>query len=274
MVSNPTKFYLFNCSYAARTSELGFIQKLLSCFNHDELTGITLLVNNNPYNLEFLMVLIFEKNDIAFDHWLNTHYPDKKVSYLFNYSMDEIVTNQLNKRQYSSHTFSSFEQAQKFLTENSNSLFLFPEQKKVEEKWGKSEKIFKYKVFLSYSSKDKLIAETIFKELQKEEVKTWFDIIEVRYGDSILDQLNGGLAQSDLGVLCLSKNFLSANWPKWEMNYFLHERMSSNKINFLILNLDLELSDFPPLLRDHKHINIKDENWLKELIKRIQELSR
>ncbi|SDG15723.1 toll/interleukin-1 receptor domain-containing protein [Chitinophaga filiformis] len=274
MKNNSTKFYLFNCSYAERTNELGFIQKLLASFNHDELTGITLLVNNNPYNFEFLMLLIFEQNDMAFDNWLSIYYPNKKVSYLFNYSMDEIVANLLNKKQYTSYSFSFFEQVQKVLTEDSNEIFIFPGQKKVEEKWGKPEKIFKYKVFLSYSSKDKEIAEAIFKELQKEEVKTWFDIIEVKYGDSILDRLNEGLAQSDLGVLCFSKNFLAANWPKREMNYFLHERMSSNKINFLILNLDLDLSDFPPLFRDYKHINLNQENWLEELINRIRELSR
>lgn len=270
MQNIPTKFYLINCSYAERSRELIFIKDLLARFSNEELTGITAFVNNNPYNLEFLLLLIFEKSDEAFDNWIATHYPEKKVSYLFNYTLDDIVSNSLDRNRYAAYSFSTFEQIQKILTEEANEIFLFHSLKVIEQKWGKIEKLFKRKVFLSYSSKDKAVAEKIFGELQKEEVKTWFDKIEVDYGDCITDRLNDGLKHSDVGLLCFSKNFLNSAWPRAEMNYFFRQRMVSGKTNFIILNIDLELSDFPPLLQDYRYIDLKNENWLEELILRIK----
>src|SRR5205085_5911537 len=69
-------------------------------------------------------------------------------------------------------------------------------------------------VFLSHSSIDKPIIEQIFFELQKEEIKVWFDKYEIKGGDSITDKLNEGLGKSDLGLICLSKNFLNSNWSR------------------------------------------------------------
>lgn len=155
MENIPTKSYLFNLSYGRRGEELPFIKDVLINFINKELTGITILVNNNPYNFEFLLLLVFEKSDVQFDNWLNKNYPDKKVNYLFNYSMDDIVFNLLNNKQYSAYTFSTYEQVASILTDESNRIFLFPSIKIIEQKWGKVERIFKFKIFLSHSSNDK-----------------------------------------------------------------------------------------------------------------------
>ncbi|MRG48991.1 TIR domain-containing protein [Chitinophaga sp. SYP-B3965] len=272
MIDIATKFYLFNLSYARRTDELEFIKSILARFNNEELTGITLLVNNNPYNLEFLLLVIFEKNDTEFDSWLGIHYPQKKMNYLFNYSIDDIIFNKLNKNRYSSYSFSTFEQVSNIVTDKPNDIFLFASANIVEQKWGKDESIFKYKIFLSHSSFDKPIVERIFQELQKEEIKVWFDKYEIDGGDSITDKLNEGLAKSDIGLLCYSRNFLNSKWAGDEMKYFFRNRMASGKKNFIILNIDLEISEFPPLLQDYKHIKVNTEGWMEDLIAVIRKM--
>ncbi len=267
-----TKSYLFNLSYGHRVNELKFIKDILSHFDKDTLTGVVSLVNNNPYNLEFLLYLAFEKDDNIFDQWLDTYYPQKKINYLFNYSLEEIVKDQLGRNRYNAHGFSTIEQAENIITDEPNAIFLFPSIKVIAQKWGKMEKMFKYHVFLSHSSNDKVLVESIFKELQKDEIKAWFDKYEIKAGDSITDKLNEGLLNSDLGILCLSKNFLNSNWAKSEMNYFFRQRMVSGKKTFIIINIDLQIHEIPPLLQDYKHINIESSGWMQELATTIEEL--
>lgn len=267
-----TKSYLFNLSYGHRVNELKFIKDILSGFNNETLTGVVSLVNNNPYNLEFLLYLAFEKEDYLFDQWLDKYYPQKKLNYLFNYSLDEIIKDQLGRNRYNAHGFSTIEQAENMITDEPNAIFLFPSIKVIAQKWGKMEKMVKYTVFLSHSSDDKVLVESIFKELQKDEIKAWFDKYEIKAGDSITDKLNEGLSNSDLGILFLSKSFLNSNWAKSEMNYFFRQAMVSGKKKFIIVNIDLKIHEIPPLLQDYRHIDITRSEWMQELIAAIEEL--
>ena len=268
-----TKSYLIELSYGGRMSEIQFISDILSRFDNETLTGITVLVNNNPYNLEFLLFLAFEKCDVDFDAWITNHYPDKRMNYLFNYSISDVIENLSNKR-YNCHSFLDAEDVKRVITDNPNFIFLWPSFENIQKIWGKWDKVFKFKVFLSHSSIDKPIVEKIFFELQKEEIKVWFDKYEIKGGDSITDKLNEGLSKSDLGLICLSRNFLNSNSSKAEMNYFFRQRMISGKKNFIILNIDLSIQEFPPLLQDYRHINLNNENSISELLGAIKEVNR
>lgn len=110
--------------------------------------------------------------------------------------------------------------------------------------------------------------------MQKEEIKVWFDKYEIDAGDSITDKLNEGLGNSDLGLLCFSRNFLNSNWAGAEMNYFFRQRMITGKKSFIILNIDLELSEFPPLLQDYKFVSLQNDNWIQEIVSSIKEIEK
>lgn len=271
MFNTDSKSYLFNLSYGGRMNELKFIIDILLAFDNETLTGVTIFVNNNPYNLEFLLFLSFEKKDIDYDFWLSSNYPNKKVDYLFNYTLSDIIGNLANKR-YNCYSFSTTEDAKRVITNEPNFLFLFPSSDLIKNIWGNWEKVFKFKIFLSHSTIDKSIVEKIFLELQKEEIKVWFDKYEISPGDSITDKLNEGLCKSDLGLFCFSKNFMKSSWAQAEMNYFFRQRMIIGKKNFILLNIDLALTEFPPLLQDYKQININNNNWIKEVISVIRDI--
>lgn len=268
--SGKSKTYLFEFSYGKRTEETKFITDILNTFNENTLTGVTIFVNDNIYNLEFLLLLVFEKENEKFDDWMLSKYPKKNLNFKFNYSTSDIIKDQLIHKKYSSYSFSNVEQLKSILTENSNKFFLFPELKILEEKWGNSQKSKKSNVFLSHSSIDKPVVEKIFLELQKEELNVWFDKYEIDYGDSISDKINEGLNNSILGLICLSKGFLRSNWAKSEMNFFIQQRINKGNANFICLILDIEHSEIPPLLQDYRYITLKDKNWFSQLINSIK----
>ncbi|MGY0035154.1 toll/interleukin-1 receptor domain-containing protein [Pedobacter sp. NJ-S-72] len=264
------KTYLFEFSYRERTEELNFISDILKRFDTNTLTGITILANNNIYKLEFLLLLVFEKKSEIFDKWLIETYPQKKNNLKFNYSLSEIVANQINNKSYNAYSFSTLEQLKTVLTDYKNKVFIFPTSKIMEEIWGKTEQNNTSSIFLSHSSIDKPLVEKIFLELQKEDFNVWFDKFEIDLGDSISDKINEGLNNAKLGILCLSRSFLSSNWAKSEMNYFIQQRIGKDNSNFICLILDLDHSEIPPLLQDYRYITIKESNWQQQLINYIK----
>ena len=55
--------YVFKGSYINRQKDKSFIENVLSTFNADEVTGVGIKVNNNPWSFE---VFVFFKIDFFF----------------------------------------------------------------------------------------------------------------------------------------------------------------------------------------------------------------
>ncbi|MFR9719806.1 toll/interleukin-1 receptor domain-containing protein [Aeromonas diversa] len=259
------KTYLFELDYGNRLEERVFVKDVLDRFNRFQLTGCGLFINNNPYNLELYFSLCFEKDDGEFDSWLSKNYPHKIRAY--NVFIPELIEAATYRKGYSLVTFLDSEHIQLIMTENKNELFLHPDREVVFRIWGKPVIEKNRKVFLSHSSKDKDIVDLYFNELQKSELKAWYDKEEIIAGDSITSKINEGLKECELGIIFLSKNFLSkySGWTEAECNYFINSRMKKNK-SLIVVNLGVEIDDIPPLLQDYRYIDGANELAIKELV--------
>lgn len=266
MVNNLLKHktYLFSLDYGDRLNEREFVKDVLSHFNRFQLTGCGLFINNNPYNLELYFSLSFEKDDKNFDSWLSEYYPHKLRAY--NVFVFELMDAAYQKG-YSLVTFTDASNVDEIMTENKNQLFLHPDREVMFKLWGRPVIEKKRKVFLSHSSKDKDIVDNYFNELQKSEFKAWYDKEEIIAGDSIPSKINEGLKECELGIIFLSNSFLSKNsgWTESECNYFINTRMNKNKI-LIVVNLELEPDDIPPLLQEYRYIDGRNSSSFKELI--------
>ena len=118
-----TKSYLFELDYGNRMEVKSFLLDIMQEFDSSSLTAINLLINNNPYDLEFLLSLVFEKDDERFDDWIEGNYP--KLRFMFNYSLNEVIDNQIYHRRYNSCSISNEDQLNRALTEEANELFFF-----------------------------------------------------------------------------------------------------------------------------------------------------
>lgn len=261
-----TEMYIFKLNYSERLDEKPFIKDILNTFDSDELAGCGILVNNNPYNLELLLFASFIKNSSKFEAFLKAKYPRKQR--LYNHFLDNMVPAIWSKG-YNLVTFDDETSVDLIISENANSTFLFPSKSQMNTIWKRpfhSNNCFR--VFLSHSSKDKVIVDKIFNELQKSEIYAWYDKYEIQPGDSITEKINEGLETSDVGIICISRNFLntSSGWTKSELNYFVQRRMRIPDKTFLILNFDLPHDELPPLVQDYRYIDFKDPNAIEELI--------
>jgi hypothetical protein len=259
------KTYVFRLDYGDRESERKFITDALNAFDKNTLTGGTVFVGNSPYNLELYLSITFEKDDLAFERWLSTYYPHKIRTY--NKFIDELVDAATTRKAYNVFTLLDPALLGQQMPSKANEMFLYPDRRLLETIWGKPRIPDDRKVFLSHSSKDKEIIDTFFNEIQKSEVRAWYDREEIIAGDSITNKINQGLRDCELGIIFLSPYFLSkrSGWTEAESNYFIQERMKRNK-TFIVVNLGVPDCDMPPLLMDYRYVNGHAPSAAKELV--------
>ena len=262
------RFYLFDLDYGNREREYPFIKDILNSFNKDELTGCGVAVNNNPYNLEFILFCAFEENADKFERFLKNYYPERRV--MVNYFLSDI-TSSLMSRGYNVSSFIDADDVDGI----SDMLFLFLDRESMEKQIKSLRNDEKsLRVFISHSSKDKDAVDAIFERLQQAQIRAWYDKYEIMLGDSITDKINEGLVCSDLGIICISPDFLNSEsgWTKAELNYLVSRRMRNETQKFIIVNLGVPHEELPPLVRDYKYLNFSDEGAIEALLDSILRL--
>lgn len=89
------------------------------------------------------------------------------------------------------------------------------------------------KVFISYSSKDKIFAEKLSRDLLKLDLDVWLDKWEIKVGDSLISKISSGLSESDYLIIILSNNSILSEWVNRELNYSLLEEINNSQIKVL-----------------------------------------
>lgn len=85
-------------------------------------------------------------------------------------------------------------------------------------------------VFISHASEDKsTVVRQLFEALTELGVSVWFDEAELTVGDSLSRSIDSGLANSNFGILVVSKNFLSKKWPEYEYRGLVAKEMATGK---------------------------------------------
>lgn len=76
-----------------------------------------------------------------------------------------------------------------------------------------------YDVFISHASEDKnVVARSLAEALRKNDLKVWYDEFELKIGDSLQRKIDKGIANSNLGVIVISRDFISKGWTNYELD--------------------------------------------------------
>ena len=74
------------------------------------------------------------------------------------------------------------------------------------------------KVFISHSSNDKDFASRLAYDLEQNGIPVWFDLWEVKVGDSIVEKIELGLQECDYLIIILSKTSTTSRWVQEELS--------------------------------------------------------
>lgn len=90
-------------------------------------------------------------------------------------------------------------------------------------------------------------------------ISSWYDEAEIRWGDSIIQKVNEGLAASRYVVVVLSPAFIQKNWPQRELNSALNQEASTGEVKVLPLLVGTEeekrqILQQIPLLNDKRYL--------------------
>jgi len=126
------------------------------------------------------------------------------------------------------------------------------------------------KLFISYSSHDKKIAQKIAKSLKNRGYRVWLDEWEIRVGDSIIDKIGKGIIGSDFLLILLSKKSVESKWVKQELNVAKMNEINKNKV--FILPVLIEDCNIPSMISDKKYANLRVSyrRGISEILKVLQ----
>ncbi|HSY52563.1 MAG TPA: toll/interleukin-1 receptor domain-containing protein [Thermoanaerobaculia bacterium] len=87
-----------------------------------------------------------------------------------------------------------------------------------------------YDAFICHATEDKAVVRPLAKALVKLGFSIWYDEFEVRVGDSLRQSIDKGLSTSRFGVVVLSPDFFSKNWPQYELNGLAAREIEGRKV--------------------------------------------
>ena len=90
-------------------------------------------------------------------------------------------------------------------------------------------------IFLSYSTKDKVLADDLVNDLRKNGISVWYDADEILVGHDIVDKVYDGIRNSRYLAILLSPNSINSKWVKQELNYAKVLEIEENQVTILPL---------------------------------------
>jgi len=115
-------------------------------------------------------------------------------------------------------------------------------------------------IFICHAGDDKEeIVRPMVEAFSQSGISCWYDEAEIRWGDSIVQKVNEGLAASRYVVVVFSPAFVQKNWPQRELNAVLNQEASIGEVKVLPLLVGSEeekkqiLKQFP-LLNDKRYL--------------------
>jgi hypothetical protein len=263
-ISYMEKNYIWQGEYGKRSHLKASFKELLKEQDSSSLEMLAIFVNNNPYNFEFYIAVVY---DIP-----KEEHVEKMIGLFENAGLvlkNDLTffmfMNSMKDRRFNSCAFLG-EQDIDLKFEN---MFDFVEIEDLKKKGYYMQPFGKEKqVFISHSSKDKKDVEMIIPYLNGQDLPVWFDKYSIPVGVSITEQVQRGIEESDMVIFWVTDNFLNSNWCQMEMKAYISRMIQENIRICIVMDDDIEIKKLPLFLRDIKHIR-RDHRSVIEVAEEI-----
>lgn len=89
----------------------------------------------------------------------------------------------------------------------------------------------KWDIFISHASEDQeSLVRPLAIALRQLGVKIWYSEFSLEIGDSISRSIDRGLAESQYGLVVISKNFMGKKWPEYELRGLVNRETMEDKV--------------------------------------------
>ena len=118
-----------------------------------------------------------------------------------------------------------------------------------------------YDVFISHASEDKdAVARPLAEALRSNGISVWYDEFELRIGDSLRRKIDKGIANSNFGVIVISRDFIHKGWTNYELDGLITRTVNGEQVMLPIWHnvTKREVIDYSPSLADKLARNTTD----------------
>lgn len=120
-------------------------------------------------------------------------------------------------------------------------------------------------LFICYSHENEEFVNRLVARLMEQRVKLWWDRARIKVGESLLQKIQGAIAEADYLALVLSKASVQSEWCKEELNAAFMRQLAEKRA--IVLPVLIEPCNIPTFLRDKKYADFRTdfENGFQEL---------
>jgi len=119
--------------------------------------------------------------------------------------------------------------------------------------------VFKLKarnrIFVSYSSKDKAIADALYARLRRSGQRVWIDRVELTAGVSLLDRIAAAIDEVDVVVVLLSNHAINSDWVRKELEIAAAREKTGSRPQ--VIPVVLDDCHFPAFLSHKRTIALR-----------------
>ncbi len=116
-----------------------------------------------------------------------------------------------------------------------------------------------YDVFVSHATEDKESFVDEFVSILREEyqLKVWYDVLTIKWGDSIRAKIDQGLKKSKFGIVVLSRNYIKKHWTQYELEGLFQRESFGGKLILPVWHdiTKQEVQNFSPSLAGKMAMN-------------------
>jgi len=126
------------------------------------------------------------------------------------------------------------------------------------------------KVFLSHAHSDQRVVQELYSRLKKDGVDAWLDKEEIVGGQHFEREIRKAVQDSDVVVVCLSKEFNRAGFRQREVKWALDAAMNQPEGEIFIIPLRLEECDTLDSLSELHWVDYFEDNGYNRLIRALR----
>jgi len=100
--------------------------------------------------------------------------------------------------------------------------------------------------FISHSDRDHDFVIQLKRELEEYGLPIWFDLVQLRAGDSLRTKITDAIRKNDFLAVLLSPESVNSDWVKAEINTALDDELRESKVKLIpVLLPGCNLSEIP-----------------------------
>lgn len=223
----------YQCDYGDREKLREPIRNLVTKYS-PQVLGVMPFVNNNPYQLEFYLIVEFEIEEI--ESYVRENIEPLCIKKLSSVSLNYLLTS-LGERRFNSTNHIFPEQVDIFFDD----FFFFDERKVLEKKGYKpASKLFPPNtIFFSYSSENKEKIQTLHAHLIPYNLPIFFDMDNIELGDDIFTTIKLAMQDCKGVIFFVNQKFIESKWCEEEE--LISQHLGKKSIYIIDSNLSKDI---------------------------------